>query len=300
MVVDFQGINIKPIQTKLQMLLTEAAKVLSGCFQPLLVFTPPTKIFFAGVVPKHSTRSLFAKEDPLRKKKILLNFILWSFCLACHHFLNFCQPTNSTNCHDANASKEFFQFKALNPIRTISPIFSFHHLKTTVGWWSKMTLGWYPMAAILKFSFQNKAIHLGQKNQKNFRRIRWWQITQRCVKRPGSSKVISTRLKKISQIGNLPQTGVILWIKNIWNHHLGFDFRSPKKNECKSTTNKLIFNTESNKLKICFVHETWCRSWKYPWLWAFSNATKSLLEQKPSASVLRVAAVSCSPRNGGK
>ena len=70
MVVDFQGINIKPIQTKLQMLLTEAAKVLSGCFQPLLVFTPPTKIFFAGVVPKHSTRSLFAKEDPLRKKKI--------------------------------------------------------------------------------------------------------------------------------------------------------------------------------------------------------------------------------------
>ena len=33
---------------------------------------------------------------------------------------------------------------------------------------------------------------------------------------------------------------------------------------------------------------------------AFSNATKSLLEQKPSASVLRVAAVLCSPRNGGK
>ena len=133
MVVDFQGINIKPIQTKLQMLLTEAAKVLSGCFQPLLVFTPPTKIFFAGVVPKHSTRSLFAKEDPLRKKKNILELHLVIFFLACHHFLNFCQPTNSTNCHDANASKEFFQFKALNPIRTISPIFSFHHLKTTVG-----------------------------------------------------------------------------------------------------------------------------------------------------------------------
>ena len=35
--------------------------------------------------------------------------------------------------------------------------------------------------------------------------------------------VVSTHLKNISQIGNLPQIG--MKIKNIWNHHLDFKLK---------------------------------------------------------------------------
>ena len=71
---DQSACNIKPIQTKLQMLLTEAAKVLSGCFQPLLVFTPPTKNLVSGCAKTHSTRSIFS-EDPILLRKTINLFI---------------------------------------------------------------------------------------------------------------------------------------------------------------------------------------------------------------------------------
>ena len=58
--------------------------------------------------------------------------------------------------------------------------------------------------------------------------------------------VVSTHLKNISQIGNLPQLGVK--IKNIWNHHLGklsrkdiihglfWNWQGMTGNKCRSNT----------------------------------------------------------------
>ena len=65
------------------------------------------------------------------------------------------------------------------------------------------------------FQPKTSEIYAHVKYRKSFPKQGW---TASLKKQYPNSLVVSTHLKNISQIGNLPQIGVKT--KNIWNHHL--------------------------------------------------------------------------------
>ena len=82
--------------------------------------------------------------------------------------------------------------------------------------------------------------------------------------------VVSTHLKNISQIGNLPQIGVK--IINVWNHHL-VTFCSGKKNPALSGLGMRCKHTKLVKVtgwwsqdEHHLSHESKTRPWHEPWV----------------------------------
>ena len=97
--------------------------------------------------------------------------------------------------------------------------------------------------------------------------------------------VVSTRLKNISQNGNLPQIGVK--IKNIWNH-------------------QPVFERKKQETSLPKTHEWWIFSWHFWWWWIHPKVGNhrshpicpfTLKKRKPMVYILAGKWMNCSSQN---